>query len=326
MSVFWAIVLLPAGIGILVKGADWLVEGAVALAERLGMTSLIIGLTIVAMGTSAPETAASIAAALSGSGDIAVGNVYGSNIANLALVGGLCACIRPIAVQRAVLRRDIPLMLAATSALWVVFFDAALTRTEALILILFFVGILAFMTHTERPRGRAVREVLSELESKIEHVARAIPKSLPLSFFLIVVGLCALAGGAHLTVLSASALGRAIGLSEAVIGLTIVAVGTSLPEMSTCLVASLKGHDDLSVGNLVGSNIFNALLVTGTAGLVKPFAISERLAGLDFWLMAGISVVFALIAFFRHRISRTAGTILFIGYGGYLVYLFALNR
>lgn len=326
MSLFWAIVLLPVGIAVLVKGADWLVDGAVALAERLGMTPLIIGLTIVAMGTSAPEVAASIAAALSGSGDIAVGNIYGSNIANLALVAGLCAAIRPIVVQRAVLRRDLPLMLAATLALWLVFFDTRLSRIESLMLIFLFCGILALMVHSERLRALADRQVLSELETRIEQAAAHIPQSLLLSVILLAVGLGCLAAGAHLTVLSASVLGRAAGISEAVIGLTIVAVGTSLPELSTCLVASVKGHDDLSIGNLVGSNIFNALLVPGTAGLVRPFEISSRLAGTDYWLMATVSLIFAVIAFTQRRIGRPAGALLFAGYCGYIAYLFLLNR
>lgn len=326
MSLFWAIVLLPVGIAVLVKGADWLVDGAVVLAERLGMTPLIIGLTVVAMGTSAPEIAASIAATLADAGDIAVGNVYGSNIANLALVAGLCAAIRPIAVQRAALRRDIPLMLAASFVLWPLLQNTHLYRLEAALLIVLFVGMMILMVHTERRRAMADRNILSELETRIEKTVRRIPKSPALSIVMIALGLCCLAAGAHLTVLSASVLGRAVGISEAVIGLTIVAIGTSLPELTTCLIASLKGHDDLSIGNLVGSNIFNALLVLGTAGLVKPFAVSSRLAGVDFWLMATVSVIFAVMAFSRRRISRPAGLSLFIAYCGYIAYLLLLNR
>ena len=325
MSLFWAILLLPIGIALLVKGADWLVDGAVDLAERLGMTPLIIGLTIVAMGTSAPEIATSIAAALKGTGDIAVGNVYGSNIANLALVGGLCAAIRPIGVLPVALRRDIPLMLAAVLLLWPVLADTVISRPHAGLLLIVFAGILSLMIVTERRRALADRKALSELEERLEKTVGHIPKAVSRSIILIGLGLAALAGGAHLTVLSASALGRAMGISDAVIGLTIVAIGTSLPELATCLVASVKGHDDLSVGNLVGSNIFNTLLVPGAAGLIRPFEISSRLAGVDFWLMAGVSIIFAVLAFVQRRISRPAGLLLFIGYGGYLAYLFTLN-
>ena len=326
MSLGWDFLLLSLGIALLVKGADWLVDGAVAIAERLGLTPLIIGLTIVAMGTSAPEVAASIAAALAGSGDIAVGNVYGSNIANLALVGGLCAMIRPIAVHQAALRRDIPLMLGASFALWPVLRNGQLTRLEAAALLSFFAGIFLFTVHTERRRAAHDKKVLAEIESKIEHVAHHLPKTPCLSALWIFLGLVCLSAGAHLTVLSASALGRAVGISEAVIGLTVVAVGTSLPELTTCLVAAFKGHDDLTVGNLVGSNIFNALLVIGAAGMAKPFAVSLRLAGTDFWPMAAISAAFAVVALIARRISRPAGLTFFIAYCGYIAYLFLLNR
>lgn len=326
MSLLWAMILLPVGIALLVKGADWLVDGAVAVAERLGMTPLVIGLTVVAMGTSAPEVAASIAAVLDGSGDIAVGNVYGSNIANLALVAGLCAVIRPLIVHRAALLRDIPLMLAATLVLWPVFQNGHLSRFEGTMLLVFFVAILALMIHTERRRAIADRKVLAELEAKIKRTAGSVRKSLSFSSLWVAAGLLSLAVGAHLTVQAASALGRAIGISEAVIGLTVVAVGTSLPELTTCLVAAFKGHDDLSVGNLVGSNIFNALLVVGTAGLVKPFAVSSRLAGADYWPMAAASIAFAAIAIAFRRINRPAGWGLFIGYCAYLGWLLLLNR
>lgn len=318
--------LLPLGIAVLVKGADWLVDGAVAIAERLGLTPLIIGLTIVAMGTSAPEVAASIAAALAGSGDIAVGNVYGSNIANLALIGGVCAMIRPIAVHRTALRRDIPLMLAAAFALWPVLHDGRLSRPEAAGLLSFFVAIFLFTVHTERLRAIRDRKVLAKAEAIIEQAVPRLPKTLGLSVLSVVLGLVSLAVGAHLTVVSASALGRAVGISEAVIGLTVVAVGTSLPELTTCLVAAFKGHDDLSIGNLVGSNIFNALLVIGAAGMTRPFTVSPRLAGADFWPMAAVSIAFALIALVARRISRPAGLALLVAYGGYMGYLFLLNR
>lgn len=326
MSLGLSVILLPVGIAILVKGADWLVNGAVAIAERLGLTPLIIGLTIVAMGTSAPEVAASIAAALNGTGDIAVGNVYGSNIANLALVGGLCAIIRPIAVHQVALRRDIPLMLASSFVLWPVFRNGMLSRLEAVALLIFFAAIFIFTVYTERRRAIHDKHLLTDIENQLKQVDHHCHGSIGISALTIVLGLICLAVGAHLTVLSASALGRAVGISEAVIGLTVVAVGTSLPEMTTCLVAAFKGHDDLSVGNLVGSNIFNALLVIGTSGVVKPFEVSSRMSGADFWPMAAFSVVFAAFAFISRRISRAAGFALGGGYIVYMICLFLLNR
>ncbi len=311
------ILLLPIGLAILIKGADWLVEGAVMLARRLGLSPLVIGLTIVAMGTSAPEVAASIAAALSGSGDIAVGNVYGSNIANLALVGGLCALMRPIQVQPASRRRDLPLMIGSALLLWPFLQSGTLARGGALFLLLLFVGILIYMIRSERKRfGSAI---LSEEEKQyLQKPSRGVG----ISTLFIFLGLLALGLGARLTVYSASSIGRMIGLSEAVIGMTIVAVGTSLPEMITCLVASFRKHDDLSIGNLVGSNIFNTLLVLGAAGLVKPFSISTRLLASDYGIMVAVSVMFTVFALIRGSINRTAGGFLTGTYLSYLMYLF----
>ena len=327
MSLLWAIILLPVGLAILIKGADWLVDGAVAIAKQLGMSSLIIGLTIVAMGTSAPEVAASVKAAIQNSPGIAVGNVYGSNIANLALVGGLSAIIRPISVSRAALRRDIPLMLGSALLLYGIFYTSrSLGRGESILMLVLFAGVILFMIHSERMRAKKDVHVLEEKASTVEHAAPHQPKSLWLSCFIIFIGLICLAEGADLTVSSAKIIGHHAGLSKVVIGATIVALGTSLPELMTCLIAAFKGHDDLSVGNLVGSNIFNTLLVIGTAGMVKPFSISQRMVGTDYWLMIGVICLFSLMAFCYKRINRTAGTALFFIYCGYLGYLFLWGR
>lgn len=317
MKNLFDILLLPIGLAVLIKGADWLVEGAITLAKRLGLSPLIIGLTIVAMGTSAPEVAASIAAALAGSGDIAVGNVYGSNIANLALVGGLCAMIRPIGIRSASLWRDMPIMIASMLLLWPILQSGMLTRGSGLLLLLVFTGILIFMIRSERKRHRS-----SYRHPEEEVFFHKAPRKVGISVLYIGFGLLALAAGAKLTVYSASVVGRMIGLSEAVIGLTIIAVGTSLPELMTCLVASFKGHDDLSIGNLVGSNIFNTLLVLGTAGLVQPFPVSQRLQATDYWIMVAVSVLFSGFAVFNRRINRPVGLFLSLVYLSYLIYLF----
>ncbi|HOK65499.1 MAG TPA: calcium/sodium antiporter [Anaerohalosphaeraceae bacterium] len=322
MKILFDLIGLCFGIGLLLKGADWLVEGSVSLARRLGLSPLIIGLTIVAMGTSAPETAASIAAALVGSGDIAVGNVYGSNIANLALIGGLCAVIRPIQVQRISLRRDMPFMIGTALLLWPFFVNGGIGRPAALLLIMIFIVLMAFMISSEKKRFSTVQEF--SLEEKL--FLQKVPKQLGISILFILLGLPALAFGAKLTIWGASSLGRQIGLSEAVIGLTIVAVGTSLPEMITSLVASFKKQDDLSIGNLVGSNIFNTLFVIGSAGLARPFSVSQRLLGMDYWIMVAVSILFACFAFARDKISRAAGMILLAIYAAYLIYLLSSNR
>lgn len=316
MNLFYAIILLLVGLTILVKGADWLVDGAVDVARHFGMSPLIIGLTIVAMGTSAPEVAASIVATLIGSADIAVGNVYGSNIANLAMVGGLCALIRPIAVSRVALYRDIPIMIGVTFLLFGVFCNHSLGRFESVFMLVLFAGIILFMIHSEKRRGQKDRQTPPQEAAK----------SIGTSLLLILLGLLCLAGGAQLTVFSAKYLGQRAGLTDAVIGCTIVAVGTSLPELITCLIAALKGHDDLSVGNLVGSNIFNTLLVIGTAGVVRPFQISPQMIGVDFWLVVIISVLFSAFALFFRKINRPAGTVLALCYAGYIVYLLSVNQ
>ena len=325
MTLLWALILLPVGLIVLIKGADWLVDGAVAIAKQLGMSPLVIGLTIVAMGTSAPEVAASIKAALQNSPGIAAGNVYGSNIANLALVGGLCAIIRPISVSRAALWRDIPLMLGSALLLFGLFYtDGELERRESILMLVFFVGVILFMIHSERIRAKKDAHVLEEKVSSVEQTASHQPKALWLSLFIIFIGLICLAEGATLTVSSATIIGRHAGLSEIVIGATIIALGTSLPELLTCLIAAFKGHDDLSVGNLVGSNIFNTLLVIGTSGLVitKPYSIESdpQLIGWDYWLMIFVLVLFSVIAFAFRKISKPAGILLVTCYAGYIAY------
>jgi cation:H+ antiporter len=323
ISLLWALILLPVGLTVLIKGADWLVDGAVAIAKQLGMSPLIIGLTIVAMGTSAPEVAASVKAALQNSPGIAVGNVYGSNIANLALVGGLCAIIRPICVSQAVLRRDIPLMLGSALLLYGIFYTGrSLGRSESVFMLILFAGVILFMIHSERMRAKKDAHVLEEKVSTVEQAAPHQPKSLWLSLFIIFIGLICLAEGANLTVSSATIIGRHAGLSEIVIGATIIALGTSLPELMTCLIASFKGQDDLSVGNLVGSNIFNTLLVIGASGLVKPYSIEStpQLIGSCYWLMILVLILFSVIAFAFRKISKPAGILLFMCYAAYIAY------
>jgi cation:H+ antiporter len=316
MSTVWAIILLVGGLVILWKAADLLVSGAVSLAERLGVSPLVVGLTIVAMGTSAPEAAASIAAAVRGIGDVAVGNVYGSNVANLALVGGVSALIQPIRIQLLTLRREIPVMLAVTLFLWPVLGNSYLSRVESMVLLAVFAGLIALTVYSARKEGH---KSISTQEHKGVSAQR--------SAVFVGIGLVGLAVGADMAVRGAVAIGERVGLSEAVIGLTIIAVGTSLPELATCVAASIKGHHDISVGTLVGSNIFNALLAIGAAGLVRPFAIVPRLAGgVDYWIMVIVSVGFAAAAVIGKRtIGRSSGTLLVCGYIGYIVYLLAYS-
>jgi cation:H+ antiporter len=321
MNTSAAIALLLAGLLILWKSADLLVAGAVGLARRLGVSSLVVGLTVVAMGTSAPEVAASIAGVLrtSGGGDLAVGNVFGSNIANLALVGGLVALIRPLQVKKLTLRREIPVMLAVALLLWPLLRDSDLSRPEALLLLAVFAALLFLLVRGARREATRTRNAARNTEGNTKHQ----PPDAAKNTLFIIAGLVGLAMGAEMAVNGAVVIGQRVGLSEAVIALTIIALGTSLPELVTCVVAAVKGHHDISVGNLVGSNIFNTLLVTGAAGMVRPFDVGPRLAGgADYWIMIAVSAGFAAaILIGKRTISRLAGVVLIAAYIAYVAYL-----
>ncbi|MCK4886865.1 MAG: calcium/sodium antiporter [Planctomycetes bacterium] len=314
MNITWALVLLAAGLIILWKSADVLVSGAVGLAKKFQISPLVIGLTVVAMGTSAPEVAASVAAALRNNPNIALGNVYGSNIANLALVGGLCAIISPISIRMSTLKREMPVMLGVGLLLLPILNNSFLSRVESIILLCIFVGLMALTIYYARKKPETF---VAETDS-----SNTKEKSLLLNFVFVAVGLAGLAFGAEITVKGAVVIGAKAGLSNAVIGLTIVAIGTSLPELVTCLVAVFKGHDDISIGNLVGSNIFNTLLVTGTAGVIRPFEVVGRLKGFDYWVMISVCAGFILLGIIQKKISRTGGVILLACYVIYIGYLF----
>jgi len=310
----FALLLLTGGLLLLWKGADLLVGGAVGLAERLGVSQLVIGLTVVAMGTSAPEAAASIAAVLPGRGDIAIGNVYGSNIANLALVGGVVALIRPLEIQARTLGREVPAMLAVALLLWPLLHDLQLSRPEGILLLAVFAALALYIVRTARSGAPLVPPA---------HASVARVHTLKRDAGFVVLGLLALSVGARMAVYGATWIGAAIGLSDAVIGSTIMAIGTSLPELVTCVVAAAKGHHDISVGNLVGSNIFNTLLVTGIAGVVRPYVVGRRFGGgRDFQIMIAVSAAFAVVAVLsKRRIGRLGAGIFLATYAAYLVYL-----
>lgn len=323
MDIYWAVIILIAGLLILWKSAELLVCGAVGLAKELGISPLIIGLTVVAMGTSAPEVAASIAGVLqqSGGGDLAVGNVFGSNIANLILVGALVALIRPLEVKKLTILREIPVMIAVGLLLWPLLHnDSFLSRSEAGVLLIVFIGLVTVTVYAARRQSHNSKLHALITEKEIKYKASDTKKC----FLFILIGLAGLALGAKMTVEGAVFVGKQLGLSEAVISLTVIAFGTSLPELVTCVVAAFKGQHDITVGNLVGSNIFNTLLVTGGAGLVHPFEVGARFAGgLDYWIMIGVSVVFTFaIIIGKRKLGRIVSIVLLLGYFGYITYLF----
>jgi cation:H+ antiporter len=336
MNIILAVILLTGGLAILWLCAELLVAGAVWLARRLGISSLVIGLTVVAMGTSAPELATSIAGVLDKTGEggnIAIGNVFGSNIANLALVGGLVALIRPLVVKRQTLCREIPVMILMGLLLWPFLCDSHFTRLEALALLAVFTVLILITIHLARKERVQNRNKQAEMNRLAAENGDDPEIIIPASgdgkknVLFIVIGLIGLAVGAKMALVGAVFIGTKIGLSKSVIGLTIIAFGTSLPELVTCVAAAVRGHHDISVGNLVGSNIFNTLLVVGGAGIVLPFNIEQRFAGgTDYWIMIIVSAAFALTVFLgKHIIGRISGTLLLCGYVGYMVYSFGYS-
>lgn len=297
--------MILAGLVLLYFGAEGLVRGSASLALRFGMTPLMVGLTIVAFGTSSPELVVSIKAAFNGFGDIAVGNVVGSNIFNIAVILGFAALVRPLKVKDQILRTDTPIMIAVSLLLVLFLRDRMITRPEAAILA---AGIIAYM-------------ILSVHLSRKEAASADIPaktgKSLFLDLLFVVGGLGMLIAGSNFLVNGTVKLATYLGVSQAVIGLTIVAAGTSLPELATSVVAGIRGEDDIAIGNIIGSNIFNILCILGVApffGQVKTGGIQV----LDLGFMLGTAALLLPLMWSRLRIGRAEGVILVLLYGSYL--------
>jgi len=304
------------GLVLLYGGAESLVRGSSALALRLGLSPLVVGLTVVAFGTSSPELAVSLKAALAGQGDIALGNVVGSNIANLALILGLCALVRPLRVAAQVVRWDAPLMLGSSVLFAALLLDGALSRAEGALLFAGIVGYTAFSVHLAR------REPSTAVQEEFAEGLPAAPRSLWVEALLVVLGLALLVVGGRFLVSGAVAVARDFGLTEAFIGLTVVAVGTSLPELATSMVAAVRGEADIAVGNVVGSNIFNLLGVAGLASLVHPLR-ATGVSWPDLWVMIGVAAAVLPMIWTGYRVSRGEGLVLCLGYGGYLGWLLA---
>lgn len=315
-SVFFLIL----GFLLLVKGADLFVDGASSIAKRLRIPSLIIGLTIVAFGTSAPELAVSVTAALKGSNDIALGNVVGSNIFNLLVVIGVSAMICPLAVEKSMIKKDYPLSIGATLLLGLLVMDQFLGKKDAMSLsrldgIILLAGFALFMYLTIR-EGLAKRK--EQLQSQEEEIP--VKYSLPVSILLSVAGLLGIIFGGDMTVNSAKEIARAFGLSEALIGLTIMAIGTSLPELVTSVVASKKGESDIALGNAVGSNLFNILFILGVSSTILPMSVSPTyLYDIGFLLVVSLLVFIPVAA--KQKISRGTGAAMTGAYILYTIYL-----
>ena len=301
--------MLVFGFVLLVWGADKFVAGASALARRLGVSPLLVGLTIVAFGTSAPELAVSLTAALQGANEIAVGNVVGSNIFNMLMVAGLSAVVCPLVMDRTLLRRDWPISLAA-AVLLLVFIapDLTISRIEGVILLAAFAVVL----------GTQIRAALKNrdtLEAEDDEVAMP-PIMIGVN---IVLGLACIIIGGQLAVNGATGIARMFGLSETLIGLTIVAIGTSLPELVTSLVAARKGQNEIAMGNVIGSNIFNLLLILGVSATITPIPV-QATSIIDALVLIGISIVFYLPAR-RGKLGRAPGVVMALTYVVYTAYL-----
>ncbi|MEX1114690.1 MAG: calcium/sodium antiporter [Akkermansiaceae bacterium] len=311
-----ALVNLAAGLALLYFGAESLVRGSSSLALRLGLSPLVVGLTIVAFGTSSPELFVSLRAALNGQAAISVGNVVGSNICNIGLILGLCALITPITITSQIVRIDIPIMLGVTALSLALLADSRLGRMEGIVL---FTLLLAYIIFSIRlARRRPADALVAEFGEEVKISKRG----LTLDLLMVAVGLALLLFGARFLVDGAIIIAVAFGWSEALIGLTIVAVGTSLPELATSLLAAAKKESDIAVGNIIGSNIFNLLGILGITAVVHPL-VTAGIDWIDLAVMAGFSLLLWPMAFLQQRISRPAGALLL---ASYLAYLFWLVR
>ena len=314
--------MLAAGFVVLGLGGNFLVQGASALALRLGIPPLVVGLTVVGFGTSAPELAVNVSAALKGDSAIGFGNVVGSSIGNIGLILGLCALVRPLDFGGKIVSREVPMCILASLAALVLAADRFLGsgtadtwgRADGLMLLLIFCVFLYYtVADALHERSHAPAEDNSRAEQKA---------SLPKALLLIVLGLVVLVGGAELTVRAAIAIARGLGIPTVVVGLTVVAIGTSLPELVTSMVATAKGHAGIAVGNILGSNIFNLLLIAGTSSTITDLDVPASQGMRDLLVMLAFTFVLLPLPLMRHRtLQRWQGMGLLMGYAAYIAVL-----
>jgi cation:H+ antiporter len=306
------------GLALLVWSADRFVEGSATTARYFGMPPLLIGMVIVGFGTSAPEMVVSALAASQGNPGIALGNAYGSNITNIALILGVTALISPIAVHSQVLRQELPILTAVTAlAAWQIW-DGGITRTDAVVLLAVFGGLMAWTIR--QGMQKKVDALGSEMEQELE--VRAMP--IRRAVFWLVVGLVMLIVSSRILVWGAVEIAHGFGVSDLIIGLTIVAVGTSLPELASAIIATRKGEHDIALGNVLGSNLFNTLAVVGIAGTIHPLTVGPEVFNRDMLVMAALTLSLFVIGYgFRGpgRINRIEGAVLLVCYVGYTAYL-----
>jgi cation:H+ antiporter len=331
MNIFLAILILVLGFIMLVKGADWFVDGAAGIAGKLKVPELVVGLTIIAFGTSAPELAVSISSALQGSVDLTIGNVIGSNVLNILLILGLAAVFTPLPVHKNLRKVDFPFLLFV-SVLFIIFgaVNNQLDRWEGIILVVLLLLYTAFLiwnamkARKVAPMPELEREEEEEPKGKIGAWYEAMKGK---TWFLIVitlVGLALVVWGSDLAVKSATFIATELGVSERIIGLTVIAIGTSLPELVTSVTAAIKGKTDIAVGNIVGSNIFNILMASGLSSAIFPLPFASAFT-IDACIALGAAVLLAVLGYLpSHKIKRWGGIVMLLCAAGYFVYLFML--
>jgi len=315
-----AFLLTGCGLALLFFGGEFLLRGAVAIAIRSGLSPLLIGLTIVACATSMPELLVTVTAGMKGVTDVGVGNIVGSNVANILLILGVAAFLRPIEIHPKLVLRDTCVMLGATG-LFIVFAlmgEIGLFHGGAMLAVLV---IYLWVTYRLEKNGN----VKDEDEEALSEVGKA-PCSMPLAAALMALGLGGLVGGSELLIMGAVDLARAAGISETVIGITLVAIGTSLPELATAIVAGLRGHTDVALGNVVGSNTFNLLLIIGTLAILTPFSVADEVASVDMWIMAAASLALLPVMFIMRRIGRVEGGVFLALYIAFIAYQLSTGR
>lgn len=320
MEIFLQFLLLIAGFVLLVKGADWFVDGASCIASKLGIPQIVIGLTIVALGTSAPEAAVSITAAVKQSAGITVGNVLGSNIMNIFLILGITALIAPIAVKKNTIRFEMPFLIFISVLFPILgFIGYSLNLIDGIILYILMIAFFAYLISMSKKERKELKELIEEPQYPV-----GIKSRWWYMILITVVGLALIIAGSNFTVNSATFIAKAFGVSDRIIGLTIVAFGTSLPELVTSAMAAKKGKNDIAIGNIVGSNIFNILFVAGTTALITTVEFSQSFI-LDSIVSIIAAVVLLLCCVWKKKLNRIGGAVMLVCYGAYFVNLILQN-
>lgn len=306
MEFLLQVLLLAVGFVMLIKGSDWFVDGSSGIATKFGIPQLVIGLTIVAMGTSAPEAAVSISAAFSGNADITIGNIVGSNILNILIILGLSSVIVPIAVASSTIKIETPFMIAITVVMLLLGLDGVVSLIDGIIFLVLFAAYLAYLFWmAKKDKNKDSNE-----ETKNISIAKAV--------IFAIIGLVLIVLGSNVTVGAATKIAQAVGVSERFIGLTIVALGTSLPELFTSVTAARKGNADIAIGNIVGSNIFNILFVVGLSALIIPVSFDPKFI-FDSIIAIAAGVLLLLCCLWTKKLKRWAGVTMLLGYAAYFV-------